>query len=253
MPENTLCNASESRGYGEAEYAAARSFAYKLFAAAFEYPDEARLALLQQGVPAAELRSVISEIAPDLALRTDWDALSWTDEGEELQVEYTRLFDAGVSGPACSLHEGAHRQSRMGALEELVRFYSYFGVARAEEPNDLPDHLSTQLEFLHFLSHGEAVLCQDGLDPADYRRAQRDFLIHHLSKWLPKLAAKLAAADATNFYIELTGLLLAFLNRDIQHSISQVGRGKQDLGIALTTIDEQPTKWMQESEFDESI
>jgi len=252
MRENTRHSASESC-IEEAEYAAARSFAYKLFAAAFEYPDEARLALLGQGAPAAELQSVMTEIAPDLAARTDWNTLSWTDEGEELQVEYTRLFDAGVSGPACSLHEGAHRQSRMGALEELVRFYSYFGIARAEAPNDLPDHLSTQLEFLHFLSHSEAVLCQDGVDPSDYRRAQRDFLIHHPGKWVPKLASKLAASNAADFYIELTGLLLAFINHDIQQKVNQVGRGKRDIGIALTTIEEQPTKWVQESEFDSSV
>ena len=133
MRENTQYGTSGAC-VEEAEYAGARSFTYKLFATAFEYPDEARLALLHQGVPAAELQSVITDIAPELAARADWDALSWTGEGEELQVEYTRLFDAGVSGPACSLHEGAYRKSRMGALEELVRFYSYFGVARAEEP-----------------------------------------------------------------------------------------------------------------------
>ncbi len=252
MRETTRHSTSETNSE-EADYAAARSFAYKLFAAAFEYPDEARLALLGQGAPAAELQSVMSTIAPDLAARTEWSTLSWTGEGEELQVEYTRLFDAGVSGPACSLHEGAYRQSRMGVLEELVRFYSYFGIARAEEPNDLPDHLSTQLEFLHFLSHSEAVLCQDGLDPADYRRAQRDFLIHHPGKWLPKLAAKLTASKAADFYVELTGLLLAFINRDIQHSVNQVGRGAQDIGIALTTVEDQPTKWAQESEVDNAL
>jgi DMSO reductase family type II enzyme chaperone len=245
---------SNNEAWGEeAEYAAASSFAYKLFAEAFEYPDDARLALLHQGVSAAELKMVITEIAPALAALANWDALAWTDEDEELQVEYTRLFDAGVSGPACSLHEGAHRPSRMGVLEELVRFYSYFGLGRAEQPNDLPDHLSTQLEFLHWLSHSEAMLCQDGADPADYRRAQRDFLIHHTGKWLPKLTSKLAASNAADYYIELAGLLLAFINHDIQHKVNQVGRGKQDIGIALTTIEEQPTKWMQETELDESI
>lgn len=252
MGENTQRSNSEAWSE-EAESAAARSCAYKLFSEAFEYPDDARLVLLRQGVPAAELKMVITEIAPALAALANWDALVWPEEDEELQVEYTRLFDAGVSGPACSLHEGAHRPSRMGVLEELVRFYSYFGLGRAEQPNDLPDHLSTQLEFLHWLSHSEAVLCQDGFDPADYRRAQRDFLIHHPGKWLPKLTSQLAARNAADYYIELAGLLLAFINHDMQHKMSQVGRGKQDVGIALTTIEEQPTKWAQETELDESI
>ena len=112
---------------------------------------------------------------------------------------------------------------------------------------------TTQLEFLHFFSHSEAVLCQDGIDPSNYRRAQREFLINHPGKWVPKLTSKLAANNAANFYIEITRLLLAFINHDIKHTVNQVGRGKQDIGIALTTIEEQPTKWAQETEFDESI
>jgi DMSO reductase family type II enzyme chaperone len=208
---------------------------------------------LRERFPATELQSVITAIMPDLAAETDWDALARIGESDELQVEYTRLFDAGASGPPCSLHEGAHRQSRMGTLEDLVRFYNYFGLSRAEEPNDLPDHLSTQLEFLHYLSHSEAILCRDGQNPADYRRAQRDFLIHHPGQWVVKLKNKLADNGALDYFLELSKLLDAFLNLDMQHLINRVGRGKQDIAIPLTTIEEQPTKWAQESEFDDSL
>ena len=132
MQAATHCNSDE------ADYAATRSTAYSLFAAMFEYPDDARLALLRECFPATELQSVITAIMPDLAAETNWDALTRIGESDELQVEYTRLFDAGASGPPCSLHEGAHRQSRMGTLEDLVRFYNYFGLSRAEEPMTCP-------------------------------------------------------------------------------------------------------------------
>jgi DMSO reductase family type II enzyme chaperone len=140
----------------------------------------------------------------------------------------------------------------MGTLEELVRFYNYFGLSRAEEPNDLPDHLSTQLEFMHYLSHCEAILCRDGDDPADYQRAQRDFLIHHPGQWVLKLKNKLADNAAHDYFLELGQLLNAFLRHDMQHLIALVGRGKQDATIPLATIEDLPTKPEQEAEFEDS-
>ncbi len=250
MREESSCNTSDTCAGADSDFAAARSLAYRLFAAAFEYPDDVRLAQLREGAPAIELKSVITAITPDLALETDWDALREIGESDELQLEYTRLFDAGASGPPCSLHEGAHRPSRLGTLEQLVRFYNYFGLCRAAEPNDLPDHLSTQLEFLHYLSHCEAVLCRDGEDPAHYRRAQRDFLIHHPHEWVGKLKNKLTDHGAADFFLELTRLLDGFLNRDRQHMMNLVGRGKQGIRIPLATVNEQPTKWAQEVEPD---
>jgi DMSO reductase family type II enzyme chaperone len=246
---NTECI---SHNMEEADCAAIRSTAYRLFAAMFEYPDDGRLALLREGFPVTELQHVITAVTPDLAAETDWDALDRIGGGEELQVEYTRLFDAGPSGPPCSLHEGAHQPSRMGTLEDLVRFYNFFGVSRAEEPNDLPDHLSTELEFLHYLSHNEAVLCREDHNPADYRRAQRDFLLHHPGQWIARLKNKLVDNGAEDFFLELARLLDGFLNRDVQYLIGLAGRGSQDIPIPLTTIEEQPTKWAREKELEDS-
>jgi putative dimethyl sulfoxide reductase chaperone len=248
--QNVTRDSVDPEAVDEADYAAARSYVYRLFALAFEYPDDARLAALRTGDPGAQLRAAVTAIMPDSMHEIDWQAFNLIGEGDELQVEYTRLFDAGPSGPPCSLHEGAHQQSRMGTLEELVRFYNYFGLSRADEPNDLPDHLSTELEFLHYLSHCEAVLTQDGEDFTNYQRAQRDFLLRHPIKWLAKLKNKLVQHHAAGFYRELMVLLNAFLNHDIEQLINQVGRGKQDLGISLTTIDELPTKPEQENDVD---
>jgi DMSO reductase family type II enzyme chaperone len=138
----------------------------------------------------------------------------------------------------------------MGTLEDLVRFYSCFGLCRAEQPNDMPDHLSAQLEFMHYLSYGEAMLCSEGDDPADYRRGQRDFLLHHTAQWLVKLKNTLIENDAADFFLELATLLQGFINLHAQHLIAQVGRGTQDITIPLTTIDDQPTKWADEAELE---
>ena len=74
---------------------------------------------------------------------------------DALTVEFTRLFDAGARGTACPLNGGLQVGPQMKVMEEAVRFYAHFGLTLTEEQKELPDHLTTELNFLHFLSCGE--------------------------------------------------------------------------------------------------
>jgi hypothetical protein len=84
----------------------------------------------------------------------------------------------------------------MQTMEECVRFYNHFGLTLAEAPRELPDHISTQLEFLHFLAFREAEAWRDGRDPGPWQRAGRDFLERHPGRWVPKLRERLASRSA---------------------------------------------------------
>jgi len=68
-------------------------------------------------------------------------------------------------------------------FEELMRFYSFFGLQRGEGA-EMPDHLSVELEFMHYLTHleSQATLEPEGLD--SLHRAQRDFLQRHVQRAL---------------------------------------------------------------------
>jgi DMSO reductase family type II enzyme chaperone len=193
--------------------AAARSRAFGLFAAAIEYPEGGLLEDIRGGRLAEALAEALGALDPGLVEEIDWDALRDGGEGEELAIEFTRLFDVGVSGPPCSLYGGVYGGSRMKTMEEAVRFYNHFGLSLAEKPRELPDHLTTQLEFLHYLAFRETEALQAGSDAGSYRRAQRDFIERHPGRWVPKLRARLEEEDAPRFFLELVRGLERLLGR----------------------------------------
>ncbi|MFQ5514471.1 MAG: molecular chaperone TorD family protein [Myxococcota bacterium] len=191
--------------------AAAHSRAWRLFAEAFGYPEGPLLEAIREGALANALRDVLAAIGCLVDESIDWDALRNAGRDDELAVEYTRLFDVGVSGPPCPLYGGLYGDARMKTMEEAVRFYNHFGLTLSEEPRELPDHLTTELEFLHYLAFREAEALQTGADPGPFQRAQRDFVARHPGRWVPRLRERLAAQDPPPFYLELVRALEALL------------------------------------------
>jgi DMSO reductase family type II enzyme chaperone len=100
-------------------------------------------------------------------------------------------------------------------MEELTRFYNYFGLSVARGKGELPDHVSTELEFMHFLVFKELTALQRGDDPLPYRRAQADFLERQLVSWLPALDARLAALDPPTCYAALAWLTNALAQAEL--------------------------------------
>ena len=193
--------------------ASARSRAYLLVVRAFDYPDQEFVEVVRSGLMARALQEALVGVHPEMA-DADWSGLA--DAGvtdEDLAIEYTRLFDVGTGGPPCPLCGGLYGSARMKTMEECVRFYNHFGLTLSESPRELPDHLSTQLEFLHFLAHREAEAWQDGADAGPWRRAARDFIERHPGKWIPKLPERLKRHNALRFFgtlVEQTELFLGY-------------------------------------------
>jgi DMSO reductase family type II enzyme chaperone len=213
----------------EARVAAARSRAYETFARLFDYPDTELFEDVRDGTLVNALRRVLAEVDPALAEGGSWEALREAgDEPDDLAVEYTRLFDVGASGPPCPLYGGLYGGSRMKVMEEAVRFYNHFGLSLAESPRELPDHVTTQLEFLHFLAFREAEALESDADPGPYRRAQRDFVARHPGRWIPQLGARVGQQEAMPFFRELVGRLEAFLAHDRAHLVALSGPVPQD-------------------------
>lgn len=213
---------TRSRTGSEALRAGARSFVYALLCDALEYPDRERLEEIREGAFARSLRLALAAVEPECASGVDWEALGDAGEGA-LAVEHTRLFEVGVSGPPCPLYGGLYGDARMKMMEEAVRFYNHFGLTLSEAPRELPDHLATQLEFLHFLAFREAEALHGGLDAGPYRRAQRDFVARHPGRWVPELVKRLAQAKAGRFHSALFDLIARWLEREQRTLVAEVG------------------------------
>lgn len=136
-------------------------------------------------------------------------------EYQEFQSEFIRLFEVGVGSPPCPLYGGLYMGGRRKVMEECTRFYNYFGLSSGGTSRELPDHLSVELEFMHYLAFQEVAALQQGGDADSFRLAQRDFLARQLAPWTPRLVERLRAVEAPPFYLALGELIASFLRLDV--------------------------------------
>jgi DMSO reductase family type II enzyme chaperone len=197
-----------------------RSRIYQLFALAIQYPDGEWVEAIRQGELGDALIPLLAMVDESLVADVDRGALSDAGEGDDaLAVEYTRLFDVGPGGSAISLFGGHHQGGRTQTMEEVLRFYLHFGLERNETQHELPDHLISELEFLHFLTFQQARIEDQGGDSSHHLRGQRDFLERQLGRWSPRLSPLLAEHRASSHYVELFRLLDLFLLHDRERTI----------------------------------
>lgn len=210
---------------------AARSNIYALMADVFRYPDEAFRNFVRNG----ELIDGLTGILPDLPFECainekEKNALRFPDKvsDDEVEAEFIRLFEAGPGDPPCSLVEGKHVKdaNRRAIFEDLIRFYNNFGLSYDEgSQDDRPDHVTFELEFMHYLSFLILRAMQENKETHGYLLAQKDFLQHHLNKWASILAERMKnvieeidAPDAVVvFYSNLINLLDRFITADFAY------------------------------------
>jgi DMSO reductase family type II enzyme chaperone len=128
-----------------------------------------------------------------------------------LKKEYSGLFEVGSDGPPVPIREDLHTGQRSGTREELVRFYNFFNYKLAEKFAWAPDHLSVQLEFMHFLCFSEATMEKE---TASYQLAQFDFAERHLIKWLPALIGSVEAVAPGSMYARVVSTVGNFVTDD---------------------------------------
>lgn len=190
-----------------------RSQIYALLSLAFSFPDVALHTRVADGQLAEQLTAALGRLP--CRLRTS--DLRWPapKSHEDMQSEYIRLFQiGGRRGPPCSLHEGFYTRDRSQTLQNLIRFYNYFGFRVVECV--MPDHLPVQLEFMSELAAGGAT------NDVSLLRAQRDFLNSHLA-WAKDLGSRVAKTMPHPFYRSLTTLLSRLIAADQRFIRSALG------------------------------
>jgi DMSO reductase family type II enzyme chaperone len=169
-------------------------------------------------------------LTTDLSLEglpIDFDVTSMIDDylnrdHEELRLRYSGLFEVGDDGPPAPIREDLFLAQPAKLREDLVRFYDYFGYELNEEFQWQMDHLSIELEFMHFLIVGE--LSSDA-DKLSFQLGQFDFLNKHLTNWVPILSKKLSGLDQSDIYTKIVIELERFLLSDHnwqKETISQI-------------------------------
>lgn len=196
----------------ERRAAAARSGVYAIFSRLFSYPSEALAQPILDGMFYDELRQAAADLPYPSSLTTQAYP-SLPESADELQACYCALFDPSAGKGAISLGEKDHAQVERSYLwEELMRFYEHFGLEYStERVKEAPDHLVTELDFLHYLAFLEAGTAGD---EGAFARARSDFFERHLANWVPILADKLDRAAPGSPYAGFGGMLRAFVEEE---------------------------------------
>ena len=144
----------------------------------------------------------------------------------ELKREYSRLFEVGSDGPPVPIREDLQTGQYAGTREDLVRFYNFFGYALAEHFAWQPDHLSVELEFMHYLCYHEAAAESD---PQSFQLAQADFAERHLLNWLERACDGVQKLAADTLHARILENLRQFVAADVawqQTTISDMQPGQ---------------------------
>lgn len=214
-----------------ARSAEGRAGLYGLLALLFRRPlDATTLHAMQSDELAAALTECGIQI--DELLATDnLDLL------ELLAVDFTQLFHGPRQHlpPYESVQTGHGDSELYGAVTEQVRRVF---EAHGFEPgsNELPDHLSVELQFMAALAQAEATAWANGqaAEARALREEQSTFLKEHLGCWAPAFGRQVQTRAETRLYRGLGALLAEFVTDDQQDILARSAHDEGYLGQQAT-------------------
>lgn len=192
-----------------------RSRLYALLSRGFRFPS----AELYESVRGGNFVAEVQALAAALPYRLEVGELG-RGAGlgyDDFQSQYIALFEVGGEyGPPSFLYEGEYGGGRMKVMEEVLRFYHFFGLRLSAEKRDRPDHLATELEFMHLLAFKEAEALVQGKKRDPYTKAERDFLKFHLCDFASAVAGRAGRSRAV-FYSDLARLAEGFCQKELSY------------------------------------
>ena len=127
----------------------------------------------------------------------------------ELILEYSRLFLGPfevLAPPFGSVYLNPNKKMVMDeTTNDVVDLYLRAGLDVDENFNNLPDHITAELEFMHYLYFQlHAALSEDKKDQADeFQKLKTDFFHNHLGKWGITFTDKVRENAQMDFYRRL--------------------------------------------------
>ena len=185
-------------------------------AEALSYPGETLATAVADGSLDASVTHMLGHAGLEAPLPGGALHVSGTT-GRELEAEYIRLFDV-PDGPVTPLYTGVYARRRRDAMEELLRFYRYFGLTVSPAQHDLPDAVPTALEFLQFLALRDAA----GNAQAGLHSAGADVIGRHLLPWARETLRRMDERKPHSFYRAAIGLVETVAEAELRRAEAEV-------------------------------
>lgn len=205
----------EINNMSDVETTAERSNIYRLLSACFYEPE--RDLFIEENL-CGHLQELLEKECPAAAAAAGNMAQALQDSVQvDLAVEHAALFIGPFELPAPPYGSVYLEQSNrlMGdSTMEVKNIYADAGLKLdVQEP---PDHISFELEFVHYLfSQEKKALDNKDSDKAQHLATQRDnFLRVYLAPWVPRFCEKIRTATKQIFYQNLADCLEIFINQE---------------------------------------
>lgn len=123
----------------------------------------------------------------------------------DLQAEHRRVFSNVITldcPPYETLFGNDHVFGQAHMMADIAGFYKAFGLELSRDIHERLDHLSVELEFMHFLAYKESFArCHHGDEKTQIVvDAQKKFVKEHIGRWVPLFSRMLMKKAETGFF-----------------------------------------------------
>ncbi len=198
------------------QFERARRDCYKVLAACFYQPQ--KKLFLDENVFTV-LGNLLTRVCPEAALFSEKMATSVVQyDEEELLVEYARLLvgpNELLAPPYGSVYLEQGRKVMGESTARVMEFYKAEGLSMNEQFQNLPDHITAEMEFMYYLAYHEV----EALEKNDREKAlyflnkQEDFLRTYLDGWVAPFCEKMRQGTENEFYQALADCVSVFMTK----------------------------------------
>jgi TorA maturation chaperone TorD len=178
-------------------------------------PTEAQI----EGMKSPAFQEALGGLDLGLPSVDETDKAEETTLARELAVEYAALF-LGPGGHV-SPHESVHVEDGGQLLGEATiavkNYIEACGFKYDPDNHALPDHISTELEFLAEVTRQEAVAWQENelAKALNCLEFEREFFDRHLGRWAPTFCQRVLERAELPFYRRIIELARNFLDDEV--------------------------------------
>ena len=204
-----------------------RSAMYQILSSCFLYPEEKNLSILKS----PDFQEHVKDLMPcyegiddGVELKRSLKEVQALFRGtniEVLQGVYQCIVGHTMS-KECPLYEtqygAAHVYQQVHELGDIQGFYKAFGLDISDIEKERCDHISVEMEFMHYLLYKQAYALENHGDEKSQIcvDAQKKFLKEHIGKWAPLFAVLFGRKAGEGFYFALSALTKEFLRLEVK-------------------------------------
>ncbi|MBI5212445.1 MAG: molecular chaperone TorD family protein [Nitrospirae bacterium] len=198
----------------------ARGDCFRLLSACFYQPHKE--AFIQEEF-FKNLEALLTQAVPDAAAHVSAMGKAFMKYSEEdLLVDYARLFVGPaelLAPPYGSIYLDGEKKVMGDSTMEVIKIYEAQGLAMDSEFNNLPDHITAELEFMYYLifKEIEALERSETGKAIELINTQELFLNNFLKRWVKPFCGKIKQGASGEYYRALADCVSAFIESP-QHS-----------------------------------